>query len=33
MQDVHVVPEDGVADVSVIISTSAYGKFRKLFPE
>lgn len=33
MQDVHVVPEAGVADVTVVISDSAYGKFRKLFPE
>lgn len=33
MQDVHVIPEAGVADVTVIISQSAYGKFRKLYPE
>nr|KAF6394674.1 putative GTP binding protein 6 (putative) [Rousettus aegyptiacus] len=33
VQDVHVVPEAGVADVTVIISNAAYGKFRKLFPE
>lgn len=33
VQDVHVVPEANVADVKVIISNSAYGKFRKLFPE
>ncbi|XP_036098125.1 putative GTP-binding protein 6 [Molossus molossus] len=33
VQDVHVVPEDSVAHVTVIISDSAYGKFRKLFPE
>ncbi|XP_066136753.1 putative GTP-binding protein 6 [Saccopteryx bilineata] len=33
VQDVHVVPEAGVANVEVIISNSAYGKFRKLFPE
>ncbi|KAM5195835.1 putative GTP-binding protein 6 [Hipposideros larvatus] len=33
VQQVDVVPEAGVADVTVIISDSAYGKFRKLFPE
>ncbi|XP_019486558.1 PREDICTED: putative GTP-binding protein 6 [Hipposideros armiger] len=33
VQQVDVVPEAGVADVTVIISGSAYGKFRKLFPE
>lgn len=33
MQDVDVIPEAGVADVRVVISSSAYGKFRKLFPE
>uniref|UniRef100_A0A7N9D8F6 GTP binding protein 6 (putative) n=1 Tax=Macaca fascicularis TaxID=9541 RepID=A0A7N9D8F6_MACFA len=32
VQDVDVIPEDGAADVTVIISDSAYGKFRKLFP-
>lgn len=33
MQEVDVIPEAGVADVRVVISSSAYGKFRKLFPE
>ncbi|XP_032736152.1 putative GTP-binding protein 6 [Lontra canadensis] len=33
VQDVDVIPEAGVADVTVVISKSAYGKFRKLFPE
>ncbi|XP_028359182.1 putative GTP-binding protein 6 [Phyllostomus discolor] len=33
VQDVQVVPEAGVADVTAIISNSAYGRFRKLFPE
>lgn len=33
VQDVAVFPEDGAADVKVIISSSALGKFRKLFPE
>ncbi|XP_077002165.1 putative GTP-binding protein 6 [Tamandua tetradactyla] len=33
VQDVAVVPEDGTARVKVIMSSSAYGKFRKLFPE
>uniref|UniRef100_A0A452UXF4 Putative GTP-binding protein 6 n=1 Tax=Ursus maritimus TaxID=29073 RepID=A0A452UXF4_URSMA len=33
VQAVDVVPEAGVADVRVVISSSAYGKFRKLFPE
>ncbi|XP_074179996.1 putative GTP-binding protein 6 isoform X2 [Rhinolophus sinicus] len=33
VQHVEVVPEAGVAHVTVIISSSAYGKFRKLFPE
>lgn len=33
VQQVDVVPEAGVADVTVIISGSSYGKFRKLFPE
>ncbi|XP_072812353.1 putative GTP-binding protein 6 [Vicugna pacos] len=33
VQAVDVMPEAGVADVKVIISNSAYGKFRKLFPE
>ncbi|PNJ90370.1 hypothetical protein CR201_G0056189, partial [Pongo abelii] len=32
VQEVDVIPEDGAADVRVIISDSAYGKFRKLFP-
>uniref|UniRef100_A0A2K6EWC0 GTP binding protein 6 (putative) n=1 Tax=Propithecus coquereli TaxID=379532 RepID=A0A2K6EWC0_PROCO len=32
VQQVDVIPEDGVADVKVIISNAAYGKFRKLFP-
>ncbi|XP_054576142.1 putative GTP-binding protein 6 isoform X2 [Eptesicus fuscus] len=32
VQDVQVVPEAGVADVTVIISNAAYGRFRKLFP-
>ncbi|XP_004768390.2 putative GTP-binding protein 6 isoform X3 [Mustela putorius furo] len=33
VQAVDVIPEAGVADVTVVISKSAYGKFRKLFPE
>ncbi|XP_025713426.2 putative GTP-binding protein 6 isoform X1 [Callorhinus ursinus] len=33
VQEVDVIPEAGVADVRVVISSSAYGKFRKLFPE
>lgn len=33
VQDVAVLPEAGVADVRVVISHSAYGRFRKLFPE
>ena len=33
VQDVRVVPEAGVADVTAIISNSAYGRFRKLFPQ
>ncbi|XP_047572571.1 putative GTP-binding protein 6 isoform X4 [Lutra lutra] len=33
VQDVDVIPEAGAADVTVVISKSAYGKFRKLFPE
>lgn len=33
MQDVQVLPEAGVADVTAVISNSAYGRFRKLFPE
>lgn len=33
VQHVEVVPEAGVAHVTVIISSSVYGKFRKLFPE
>ncbi|XP_027809895.2 putative GTP-binding protein 6 [Marmota flaviventris] len=32
VQQVDVLPEAGAAHVKVIISTSAYGKFRKLFP-
>ncbi|KAF5920773.1 hypothetical protein HPG69_010307 [Diceros bicornis minor] len=32
VQDVEVFPEAGAADVKVIMSSSAYGKFRKLFP-
>uniref|UniRef100_A0A8C5Y0F1 GTP binding protein 6 (putative) n=1 Tax=Microcebus murinus TaxID=30608 RepID=A0A8C5Y0F1_MICMU len=32
VQAVDVVPEDGAADVKVLISNAAYGKFRKLFP-
>ncbi|CAK6431693.1 unnamed protein product [Pipistrellus nathusii] len=32
VQDVQVVPEAGVADVTVIITEAAYGRFRKLFP-
>ncbi|XP_004286323.1 putative GTP-binding protein 6 isoform X4 [Orcinus orca] len=32
VQAVDVRPEAGVADVKVIISDSAYGRFRKLFP-
>ncbi|XP_011289883.1 putative GTP-binding protein 6 [Felis catus] len=31
--DVDVIPEAGAADVRVVISSSAYSKFRKLFPE
>ncbi|XP_067889330.1 putative GTP-binding protein 6 isoform X2 [Heterodontus francisci] len=31
VQGVDVLPEDGMANVSVIISSSAYGKYRKLF--
>ncbi|XP_067841859.1 putative GTP-binding protein 6 [Heptranchias perlo] len=31
VQGVDVLPEDGLANVSVIISSSAYGKYRKLF--
>ncbi|XP_036788497.2 putative GTP-binding protein 6 [Manis pentadactyla] len=33
VQDVAVLPEAGVADVRVVISHSAYGRFRKLFLE
>lgn len=33
VQDVSVQPEAGAALVSVLISSAAYGKFRKLFPE
>lgn len=32
VQAVDVRPEAGVADIKVIISDSAYGRFRKLFP-
>lgn len=32
MQAVDVIPEAGAADVKVIISDSAYGRFQKLFP-
>lgn len=32
VQQVDVLPEAGAAHVKVIISNSAYGKFRKLFP-
>lgn len=32
VQAVDVIPEAGAADVKVIISDSAYGRFRKLFP-
>nr|XP_054107626.1 putative GTP-binding protein 6 [Callithrix jacchus] len=32
VQQVDVIPQDGAADVRVVISHSAYGKFRKLFP-
>ncbi|XP_072900259.1 putative GTP-binding protein 6 [Hemitrygon akajei] len=31
VQEVDVLPEDGLANVTVIISHSAYGKYRKLF--
>uniref|UniRef100_A0A4W3JAX2 Putative GTP-binding protein 6 n=1 Tax=Callorhinchus milii TaxID=7868 RepID=A0A4W3JAX2_CALMI len=31
VQEVDVLPDDGLANVRVIISSSAYGKFRKLF--
>ncbi|KAM6149236.1 putative GTP-binding protein 6 [Rhynchocyon petersi] len=33
VQDVDVIPEEGAANVTVIISHAAYGKFQKLFPE
>lgn len=33
VQDVAVQPEAGAALVSVVISSAAYGQFRKLFPE
>lgn len=33
VQQVDVLPEAGAAEVKVIISGAAYGKFRKLFPE
>ncbi|XP_030053161.1 putative GTP-binding protein 6 [Microcaecilia unicolor] len=32
VEDVSVLPEDGAADVKVIISSSAYGRYKKLFP-
>lgn len=32
VQQVHVVPEAGAADVAVVISTAAHGRFLKLFP-
>ncbi|XP_051840578.1 putative GTP-binding protein 6 [Antechinus flavipes] len=32
VQEVDVIPENGTANVKVIISNSAYGKYRKLFP-
>ncbi|XP_068929012.1 putative GTP-binding protein 6 [Petaurus breviceps papuanus] len=32
VQEVDVIPENGTANVKVIISDSAYGKYRKLFP-
>lgn len=32
VQAVDVIPEAGAADVKVIISDSAYGRFQKLFP-
>ncbi|XP_029441752.1 LOW QUALITY PROTEIN: putative GTP-binding protein 6 [Rhinatrema bivittatum] len=32
VQDVCVLPDDGAADVKVIISNSAYSRYRKLFP-
>ncbi|XP_075446713.1 putative GTP-binding protein 6 isoform X1 [Ascaphus truei] len=31
VQEVNVLPEDGTANVRVIITSSAYGKYRKLF--
>ncbi|XP_075395168.1 putative GTP-binding protein 6 [Tenrec ecaudatus] len=33
VQHVDVVPEEGAADVTAIMSNAAYGKFRKLFPQ
>ncbi|XP_037367619.1 LOW QUALITY PROTEIN: putative GTP-binding protein 6 [Talpa occidentalis] len=33
VQEVRVLPEAGAAEVTVVISGSAYGRFRKLFPE
>ncbi|KAG8520651.1 putative GTP-binding protein 6 [Galemys pyrenaicus] len=33
VQDVRVLPEGGAAEVTVVISGSAYGRFQKLFPE
>ncbi|NWW54109.1 GTPB6 protein, partial [Pedionomus torquatus] len=32
VQEVDVIPEDGTARVKVIISNSAFGKYRNLFP-
>ncbi|XP_062457528.1 putative GTP-binding protein 6 isoform X3 [Rhea pennata] len=32
VQEVEVTPEDGTADVKVIISNSAFGRYKKLFP-
>ncbi|EMP32578.1 Putative GTP-binding protein 6 [Chelonia mydas] len=33
VQEVDVMPEDGTANVKVIISNSALGKYKKLFPQ
>lgn len=32
VQEVDVMPDDGTARVKVIISNSAFGKYRNLFP-
>ncbi|NXS10741.1 GTPB6 protein, partial [Neodrepanis coruscans] len=32
VQDVEVMPEDGTAKVKVIISSSAFGRYKNLFP-